>query len=354
MEQPLPQEVDVTADSAFGLKMPFSFEAGTGHQNADLENIEWLTYHGMLGSTEAARLYAKWDAATLTCYTYPYASADDLTLATDLMGFLFLFDDQFDGSDRQPDQVAATCTELIGILHRSTGPRFPVARAFADLWARSVHGMSTAWRARAAYHWEQYFAAQASEVVDRIVGAIPTRDHYFALRDAASGSKPALDLCERVGKFTVPSILYCAPHTRQIRRLTYNILNISNDLFSLEKEELRGDVDNFVFVVRAEEKCSREEAVIAAARKVNQWAVAMTDIEKNSTAALSMLGAGEDELRVLQQYVAALKAWAYGNIRWSTESGRFASANYLPAQRAGHLENLLGDDATRRRSTLWP
>src|SRR5262249_37918073 len=132
--------------------------------------------------------------------------------------------------------------------------------AFTDLWRRSIQGMPPRWRARAAYHWEWYFASHPSEAAGRISAQPPDRRRYLVLRRGTAALETLFDQNERLRRVDVPPTRLHHPLLRQLRQLAADIPSWTNDVRSYPLEAPRGDVYNLVMIVQRERHCSAEEA----------------------------------------------------------------------------------------------
>ena len=188
------------------MRPPFDIPSGTGinvhREAAEQASLSWLCTHGMLTSERAIERYRSWRLAELAARCWPSAGLTDLTLAVDLKSFYFLFDDQFDrpGLGEVAHRVRAVCDELCAIAHgdASTGCETPLTAAFADLWHRARHGMTAAWRARSAHHWERYFCSQSYEALTHGARPQPALDTYYAVRGGTAATETVLDMAERL------------------------------------------------------------------------------------------------------------------------------------------------------------
>jgi pentalenene synthase/avermitilol synthase len=329
---------------AFGQDIPFAFTASPGIPRAREHNVGWLRSHGMLGSEQALAWYAEWDIAKLAGYTFPYAIGDALDLGADLMAVFFLFDDQFDGElGRQPGKAAEACERMAAVVLAPAPPppqAPPLVRAFTDLWRRSTHGMPTGWRIRTACHFEEYLAAQASGALDRQRGVVPDRECYLSLRRLAAGTQPTVDMCERIGGFHVPAAAFHSPQLRIMREIATDAIFFCNDVYSCDKEEQRGDVDNIVTVIVRERRCSRRRALEAVGELLAERLDRFTRLERQLDRICWQLQLAPAQRAAVLSYAKAMKAWVVGNARWSAETARYHPGNH-PAGQPGYAELLL-------------
>ncbi|MFC1430882.1 terpene cyclase [Streptacidiphilus sp. N1-3] len=335
------------------LTIPFQRNASAHKAAAEVRNLDWLRSHDMLRGPQATELYARWGVPDLAARSFPEASSEDLVLATDLFGFYFLFDDQFDGElGLHPTEVTRICEPLIGIVHGDLegAKASPVAASFADLWERSTRGMSSRWRSRAAYHWEWYFATHPSEALGRARAAeaeragrdqeLPDRASYLTLRRGTGGTETVIDMIERFAA-EVPAVAFHSPQLRLMRQLAADIPSFSNDVRSYRKEAARGDAFNLVVILQHQRQCRVEEAS-AAVLAETQWM-----IDEYARLAVEVpelcvrLGLSGPQRRAVELYAAGLAAWVGGYLDWESHTLRYRPEGELPVDQPNHLEQLL-------------
>ncbi|WP_405014149.1 terpene cyclase [Kitasatospora sp. NBC_01539] len=307
------------------LTLPFPLRRSRHHAHAADRHRTWLDRHRELADVTDEAAYGHWEVAELAALGYPAAGPDELALAADLLGFYFLFDDQFDTAlGRRPTEVARICDRLTDILHGALpDASSAVERAFADLWRRSTAGMPGRWRARAATNWEWYFASHPAEAAGRLAGRIPDREGYLILRRGTAAMETIFDMVERLGGFTVPPSTYHHPVLRQIRQLAADIPSFSNDVRSYPLEAPRGDVYNLVMIVQRERDCPPEEACAIVLTEAQHMVDRYTRLLTELPCAYRELELDEEQSRTAQQYADGITAWLTGYLYWERRTGRY-------------------------------
>jgi hypothetical protein len=329
------------------LTIPFRRSTSSHKSDAAIRNLDWLQAHDMLRGTEATELYTRWSVPDLAARSFPDATREDLVLATDLFGFYFLFDDQFDSElGLDPVRVARICDPLIAIVNGDLdgAKSSPVATSFADLWQRSTEGMSSRWRARAAYHWEWYFATHPSEALGRTRAAqgeeYPDRAAYLMLRRGTGGTETVIDMIERFAS-EVPAVAFHSPQLRLMRQLAADIPSFSNDVRSYRKEAVRGDAYNLMTILQHQRQCGMEEASAAVLAEtqwmIDEYARLSVEIPELCT----RLGLSNHQRRAVERYSAGLASWVGGYLDWEDHTLRYRPEGELPADRPNHLERLI-------------
>ncbi|MDH6124667.1 hypothetical protein [Kitasatospora sp. GP82] len=306
------------------LELPFPHRRNPHQNQAAEQHRNWLQRHRELAAVVDPSTYARWDIVELAALVYPESTAEDLALAADLMGFYFLFDDQFDGSlGRRPDQVAMLCERLTAITYGARPAGTSVERAFADLWRRITKGMTARWKARAAYHWEWYFACHPAEAAGRNAGQPPDRDGYLMLRRGTAAMESIFDMIERLGRFEVPQHVLHHPLLRELRQLAADIPSFTNDVRSYAQEAQRGDVANLVMIVQRDRSCSAEEACAVVWDEAQRMADRFFELREQLPDAYRWMELDRAQQQVAQRYADGMALWLAGYLRWESRTARY-------------------------------
>jgi hypothetical protein len=314
-------------DINFGC--PWPLRESPHLESARAHALAWMVEFGLVQDPQAnERQYRDWKLGEGSAWFYPDGTADGVALVADLMGWYFApFDDQFDGSlGRDPSVSAGLIGDLIEILDQPEGaaPRvtYPVALAFADIWKRSSRHMSPAWRQRAAHHWKKYLIGQLGEVVNRIHKRKPDAESHLRQRVATTSSDVLCDLIEPVTGFEVPSEAWHMPVMGELRQLAAEIISITNDLVSAEKEEAAGDTDNnLLLILENQEGYSRAEAVEKLREMTHARLERFLRLEQQVPDIDDVL---DDAGRVaLRRYLQGLHDLVAGDNEWEHVSGRY-------------------------------
>ena len=326
------------------MDIPFPDPLNTAAGRARQHTLDWLAAFGLLSGTAATEEYDALRLERLMAYFYPDADPVELELATDLNGWFFVFDDQFDTElGRRPERIAPVVEALLRVLDdglppaRARAQAGPLGAAFSDVWARAAEGMPDHWKRRFRAHWRAYLRAYEREAAHRTAESVLTLAGFLSLRRDSIGVQPCLDLAERCGGRVLPDTLHGARPVAALRELTADVVLFVNDLVSLEKELAAGDVNNSVLVLRARADCSLERAVRRVARLANarvarftQLAAALPDF-LTATAAPARLRADAG------RYTEAMRHLMRGNLSWSLETARYEDrgAEGTPAAQDG-------------------
>jgi len=129
-----------------------------------------------------------------------------------------------------------------------------------------------------------------------------------------------------------------------MREIAIDITLMCNDVYSLEKEEARGDMDNLVLVLEHTRRCTREEAIGAAQGEVGRRCARFEELAAEVPAMCAHLALPAAQRAAVSTYVDVLTAWICGYHAWETETLRYTTAlEVLPRSGPGYFENVLGE-----------
>ena len=331
----MPQDVD--------FDLPFPTAVSPDLEGARRRNLAWIQRTGLVGEGRSREWYTSWDMPGLAALGFPYARGPALDLCTDAMAFFFVFDDQFDGPlGRSPSRAAQACQQLIDVVHGAGPGTDGCSTAFADIWARSTEGGHPGWVARCAYEWEYYFAAQAHEAVGRLRGTPGDMETYLQVRRGSAGTDLPLTLGERAAGVTVPPAAFHSPQLRIMRQAAIDVTLMCNDVYSLEKEEARGDMDNLVLVIQLAQECTRDQALEAARREVGRRVARFRELAQEVPALCAQLGLTGRQRTAVDAYVDVMTSWMIGYHTWQARTLRYTSATrVLPVSGPGYFDEVL-------------
>jgi pentalenene synthase/avermitilol synthase len=173
---------------------------------------------------------------------------------------------------------------------------------------------------------------------------------YLELRRGIAATDLPISLGERAAMIDVPPAVFHSPQLRIMRQIAIDITFMCNDVYSLEKEEARGDMDNLILVIEHQQNLSRPQALARAQRKIAQRCSRFQRLNTQIPNVCAQLELTARQRTVVDRYVEIMAAWIRGYHEWETETLRYAKAvEVLPAQAPGYFEELL---APRRQSSV--
>ncbi|WP_330329113.1 terpene synthase family protein [Streptomyces sp. NBC_00536] len=178
--------------------------------------------------------------------------------------------------------------------------------------------------------WEYYFASQAHEAI-------------LQARRGIAGTALTVSMGERAAGIDVPATAFHSPQLRIMRELAVDVPLMCNDVYSLEKEEARGDVDNLVLFLENDRQVSRQAAVATAGEEVHRRCARFQELAGQVPAVCDQLGLTSWERVAADTYVEVMTAWMSGYSAWQSQTLRYTSApEVVPSSGPGYFENVLG------------
>ncbi|MFE2553658.1 terpene synthase family protein [Streptomyces sp. NPDC059355] len=167
-------------------------------------------------------------------------------------------------------------------------------------------------------------------------------EQYLQVRRGIAATALPLSLGERAAQIAVSPAAFHSPQLRIMREIAVDLTLMCNDVYSLEKEEARGDMDNLVLVIEHERNCSREEALTAARHEVSRRCARFQQRAREVPAMCAQLRLEPSQLAAVDAYIGVMTAWVAGYHAWETETLRYVSATKsLPSSGPGYFEDLL-------------
>jgi Terpene synthase family 2, C-terminal metal binding len=329
---------------------PFPSAISPHVEAVNAHTLAWATRLGLVKEEEdAIRHLSRSRFAWLTARVYPLAGLDELKLLNDWAIWLLLFDDQFDEgpAGKQPECVRSILNDYLAICSHPTtvvSPS-PAAAALGDLCQRTFARMPDAWRQRFTEHFAQHLDAFNWTVSNTAQGHVPALEEYLEKRRHSGGLFLAIDLIELAEQIELTAEHLASPEFGTLACTTNDVVCWSNDLFSLEKELARGDVNNLVIVLQHVQGLSLQQAV----DHVNEMLGDAVHQFEQTEHALPACAPGLGE--AIQKYVGNLKAWMRGNLDWSIETARYSQVERIPPDiDASYLEPIVvGEGASVRK-----
>ena len=303
----------------------------------------WARRNGLIAGAADEKRYRSWDIADLMARWIPDAEGHALDTTVNAVIVATILDDQFDGPlGYAPTAVAQSVSVFLEALdaldpRTDSRPRGPLVAAFADVWGHLCAGRTTAWRERCAEHWRWYLNAYTEEAAIRSTRTRLGVEEYLLLR-YRTGFVPAMtDMIESAYGFETSNRSWELPAFRRMLRLACDVIGVLNDVFSLEKEEERGDVHNFVMVLQHARQCTRGEALTATCGLIHAWCDEFiqneADLWQECEARLTAA-----ESAALRRLVSGMRDYMGSFADWSALSGRYT--DLVPAGDAAYTSLL--------------
>ena len=300
------------------IPCPFPFSVSPHTEQAREHLTTWTQDNGLLRGVQARERFQRADFGWFAALVYPTADAEALDLMAQWFAWLFLVDDQLDDGSfgRSPEGMAQAVALMRDILNNDSVPPGdahapPIASALADLWRRTAHRASPAWRERFTRHLEQCLTtATVWEAENRVRGSVPSQESYIANRRHTGAIYVCMDLIEIVEDVEAPAESYRTPTFRAALDAACDVVCWVNDVYSYAKERSLGEIHNLVHVVAhhrtLDERRAMEEVCSAVAERTDDFLAAEDDLLREYP----------QEVPWLRPCLAGMRSWMRGNLDW--------------------------------------
>lgn len=312
------------------LLMPFRGGDNPRASAARRHNFDWLVRMGIMSPGDST-----WDGIekaafhTLAALVYKTETEAELSIITDFITFLFVFDDMVDcahsrlGTDAElvahvgemlmmgvlgHQAFAGAADELqLSACHRRK--LVGLQNALADITRRLLD--ITGDRAALDHYIESmtdYFDGNVRESELRQTAENQDVTEYAALRLSVSAVYPCLEIGAILRGVNVPAEVRASHAFKEMRKACNLNVSYVNDLFSYRKESLAGETSNLVYVLKSARALSTKTALDSAAHISNMVVEGYLDIACSRT--------WDEGTRA---YLVLMQSWMRGNMDWYIE-----------------------------------
>ncbi|KAI0702727.1 terpenoid synthase [Earliella scabrosa] len=309
--------VAITAD-VFEFKINPHME-----QVAQSLNAEWLTRQGL--DDQDARKYTTIRTDLLAGMGFP--TADVARFGTCLMWLYWAFssDDLTDDgvSRNDPDAVQAEGDMCMAMLtdpeSNATLPASPsfYASLLRSVWERLIAADCPNAYKRFRQGTNKLIAAQMEQARQRATGRLLSVEEFIRNRRNSYAWTSIDALVEYAEDVHIPDDVWDHAIMHELSVAIGDISSWSNDLFSFNKEQAGGDLQNLVFCVMAERSCGLQDAVDA----VTEMTIKRVADYLRLKASLPSFGAAVDA--EVARYLKGLEYYAHGANVWHYHSPRY-------------------------------
>ncbi|MFF2554922.1 hypothetical protein ACFVUS_28230 [Nocardia sp. NPDC058058] len=241
-------------------------------------------------------------------YALPGAPAVVIELAAKLIGWMFVFDDEYgEGTDPTAAmEIFDGCEQIL--RHGGTPGKNAYLMALKDFRDQCGRLASEAWMDRFATSMTLFFHGCLFEMPYRQTALVPSPRAYRYLRTLSIGLFPPFDLLELAWGEIQDSHVRLF---REVRQTSAVLCAIVNDLYSVAKEE---DSLNFVTVMSADRSL---ESVLEDSVAMYTHLLAQQDDQIRALLSLTELTPAERKI------ARSLRAWVHGNYAWTKLCARY-------------------------------
>ncbi|PPQ96121.1 hypothetical protein CVT26_004756 [Gymnopilus dilepis] len=290
------------------------------------ETKKWLFKDpgNLLGKKREA--YHGLKCGLLTSMCYPDAGYFQLRVVNDFLTYLFHLDNLSDDMDNRGTH--STADEVLNSLYHpktwNTSAR--VGKLTRDIrpesfYKRTILTATPGTQQRFIETFDFFFQSVTQQALDRATGVIPDLESYIALRRDTSGCKPCWALIEFAYNLDIPDEVMDHPTIRNLGEAANDLVTWSNDIFSYNVEQSKGDTHNMIPVVMNQEGVDLQTAVDFVGSMCKQ------SIDRFVAERSQLPSWGSEIDRQVAIYVDGLADWIVGSLHWSFESERYFGKN---------------------------
>ncbi|KAJ8487526.1 hypothetical protein ONZ45_g9641 [Pleurotus djamor] len=293
----------------------FKIRCNRYRKKASSESKQWL-FRGDNLTGKKRDAYHGLKAGLLTSMCYPNAGAIQLRVCCDFMNYLFHLDNLSDDMDNRGTKSTADVV-LNALYNPEMRQTKRVGKMTKDYWRRLIRTGSPGAQQRFIETFDFFFQAVSQQAQDRAEGVIPDLESYIALRRDTSGCKPCWALIEYANNLNIPDEVMEHPIIRNLGEAANDLVTWSNDIFSYNVEQSKGDTHNMIPVVMHEEGLDLQSAVDFVGQLCKQ------SIDRFNEDRANLPSWGPEIDRDVAIYVGGLADWIVGSLHWSFESERY-------------------------------
>ncbi|WP_227024642.1 terpene synthase family protein [Chitinophaga ginsengisegetis] len=144
----------------------------------------------------------------------------------------------------------------------------------------------------------------------------PLLSDYLVIREDLIGVYPTADLAEITGTTLLTNEVLENPVIKQLRKLTSLIVALSNDIFSVRKDEEEKEAMNAVLIIQHEQQCTLDSAYAETVRLHNEFTAEFVHTCNH----LPHFGQQDKTVR---RYIENLSHIIQGHLSWYQYSARY-------------------------------
>lgn len=294
----------------------FKLRVNRHRKQVTVETKKWL-FQGdnLVGAKRVA--YHGLNAGLLTAMTYPDAACPQLRVCNDFLTFLFHLDNLSDDMDNRGTRSVGEV--VLNSLYHPFTYHSPVriGRMTRNLYKRVILTASPGTQQRFIETMDFFFQSVTQQALDRATGVIPDLKSYIALRRDTSGCKPCWALIEYANNLKIPDEVMEHPTILALGEATNDLVTWSNDIFSYNVEQSKGDTHNMIPVVMNQRNLDLQSAVDFVGE------MCKSAIDRFIAERANLPSWGPEIDRQVKTYVQGLADWIVGSLHWSFESTRY-------------------------------
>ncbi|KAJ3793697.1 isoprenoid synthase domain-containing protein [Lentinula aff. detonsa] len=294
---------------------PYPLHINRHRKQVTTETKRWL-FKGDNMESKIRVKYHGLKCGTLSAMVYPKAAYPQLRVCNDFLTYLFHLDNLSDDMDNRGTMTTADVV-MNSLYHPGQYQSPRIGKMTRDYWKRLISTASPGIQQRFMETLDFFFQSVTEQAHDRQESAIPDLESYIALRRDTSGCKTSFVLIEYANNLDIPDEVMEHPLIRSLNEAANDLVTWSNDIFSYNVEQSKGDTHNMIPVIMNHHSLDLQPAVDL----VGQLCKQSIDRFMNDRAQLPSWGPEID--RQVKIYIDGLEDWMVGSLHWSFESERY-------------------------------
>jgi hypothetical protein len=303
------------------ISCPFSPRVNPHVDAVHAHLLQWVRDFDLIQSEPALRRFSRSRFASLAARCHPNANQEELTLISEWHVWVFLFDDQFDESEkgRHPEYMQPVLRHLLSVVNDpAVNAQGPLAEALSNFWRRTILLTTPQWQTRFTTDLAEYFRASLVEAHWRVQGGPPADlETYIENRDKAGAVMPALDVLEIPRHINLPRSP-ASPIIQTLRRTVCRFVCWVNDIYSLQKELAEDDGMNTVLVIKQVYRCTLQQAIDQLRVMIDEQIYLFQETE------LALISQSPKMHQATQHYLIELRGAMRGYLDWLRETSHYS------------------------------
>ncbi|KIM55373.1 hypothetical protein SCLCIDRAFT_134791 [Scleroderma citrinum Foug A] len=294
----------------------FNLRKSRYHKMLSIETKRWL-FRGDSLDERAQRAFHGLKAGQLAAMCYPNAGYPQLRVSSDFLNWLFHLDNLSDDMDNR--SITEVANVVMNSLHhpytfRSNARLSGMTR---DFYKRMLQTANSGACQRFIETLELFFQAINTQATDRANGFIPNLESYISLRRDTSGCKPIWALIEYAYNLNIPDEVMDHPLICSLGEAANDLVTWSNDIYSYNVEQSKGDVHNMINVVVNEQGLDLQSAFDFVGDLCKHSMDRFIECRKQ------LPSWGPEIDRDVAIYADGLEHWMVGCLHWSFDTERY-------------------------------
>ncbi|KFH47455.1 Presilphiperfolan-8-beta-ol synthase-like protein [Hapsidospora chrysogenum ATCC 11550] len=363
--RPVPQKSTGIPAGKVAVKLPNLFQGflkqtpplNPYYEEVRSESERWLTRFCSLSPQMQMKLQ-KLDFSYFCAIMAPNAPRKEYRTICDWGNWVFPYDDMFDGGDLggelkdDPIKSRIVVDSLLEpfLTGEVSKGRMRIVEAHDDVARRIFSTCTRGVRRRFLYRMHLYSKGVLTHLDDHFDGRRPTPEEMIETRRDSAGSGPLYHLVEYGHRLHVPNKVFKDPVIRELENLGMEMVCITNDLVSYQKEEGDGYTGNIVAACRMD-GMSAQEAFDYVGRLLEER-------YRRWEAAEARVPHWEYPTNMhVAKYIEGIKAVVRANLYWSFRTKRYLGRDPEEVRRTGIIYVLknppyMVDDRTEKEETV--